>query len=225
MDTKPVPPAGIISKKTKNVLLITQNKNSILLSILEKLDFIKVKSCSPNILASLNQYSFIFCDLIIYDLNDGGYIDTPENEVLENFIKKEGGSILVTHDHFTCRKGPLKLLGLKSEPRKTLITYNKVRICWFDHQILKSFNDLSNWKFFDIKDVHLSNSNLDYDIQYDCKKVIESYDNYSFPYLVANQIEKGRSVYWEAGHSGNTLTDCEKKLFENIVAWLVKYEK
>ena len=40
-------------------------------------------------------------------------------------------------------------------------------------------------------------------------------------YLVVNEVERGRIVYWAAGHS-NTISKDEEKLFFNIVAWLTK---
>ena len=41
-------------------------------------------------------------------------------------------------------------------------------------------------------------------------------------YLVANEVGKGRMVYWSAGHS-NYISEEEKTLFINIVSWLTKY--
>jgi hypothetical protein len=39
-------------------------------------------------------------------------------------------------------------------------------------------------------------------------------------YLVANEVGKGRMVYWAAGHS-NYISEEEKTLFINIVSWLI----
>ena len=43
-------------------------------------------------------------------------------------------------------------------------------------------------------------------------------------YLVVNEIGPGRIAYWAPGDS-NTISESEKKLFINIVAWLTKYKK
>ena len=48
--------------------------------------------------------------------------------------------------------------------------------------------------------------------------------NTKHDYLVVNELGCGRIAYWAAGHS-NTISEDEKKLFKNIVAWLTKYKK
>ena len=40
-------------------------------------------------------------------------------------------------------------------------------------------------------------------------------------YLTVNEVDKGRIVYWAAGHSDG-VSVYEKKLFINIVSWLTK---
>ena len=42
-------------------------------------------------------------------------------------------------------------------------------------------------------------------------------------YLVVNEFGFGRIAYWSAGDS-NTISENEKQLFINIVAWLTKYK-
>ena len=42
-------------------------------------------------------------------------------------------------------------------------------------------------------------------------------------YLMANEIGKGRIIYWAAGHS-NTISKDKEKIFMNIFGWLGKIE-
>ena len=52
----------------------------------------------------------------------------------------------------------------------------------------------------------------------------EKANNNILDYLVINEVGKGRIAYWAAGDS-NTISEDEKKLFPNIVAWLTRYKK
>jgi hypothetical protein len=48
-----------------------------------------------------------------------------------------------------------------------------------------------------------------------------SYDNNNYLYLTTRSLGLGKAVYWNAGHSTD-ITEDEKKLLLNIVAWILK---
>ena len=72
---------------------------------------------SPNVLKEITESFLILFDCVIYDLYDGGFCVNQDNkkEIIEEYIKNDGGSFLVTHDHWDFRTGtwPLNLIGLE----------------------------------------------------------------------------------------------------------------
>ena len=52
--------------------------------------------------------------------------------------------------------------------------------------------------------------------------LIELEDNKHGEYLLIKEIEKGKAIFWNVGHSYD-LTDYEKKLFMNFIYWLSNY--
>ena len=52
--------------------------------------------------------------------------------------------------------------------------------------------------------------------------LIELDDNKHGEYLLIKEIEKGKLIFWNAGHIYD-LTDYEKKLFMNFIFWIFPY--
>ena len=102
----------------KKVLLITNHKSGdILLNLLKNSSFIsEVRIGSPNVLKEMKESFLLFFDCVIYDLCDGGFCVNHDNkkEIIEEYIKNDGGSFLVTHDQWDdTGSGPLNLIGLE----------------------------------------------------------------------------------------------------------------
>ena len=56
--------------------------------------------------------------------------------------------------------------------------------------------------------------------EYNRNMIIELNDGYNGYYLLIKEIEKGKIIYWNAGHRNNNLNDFEKKLFINFIYWI-----
>ena len=216
----------------KKVLLITNHiSGDILLNLLKSSSFIsEVRIGSPNVLKEMTESFLLLFDCVIYDLCDGGFLVNQDNkkEIIEDYIKNDGGSFLVTHDHwdYSTGTGPLNLIGLERLNNFNYERTNKARVCR-EHELFNSFNDLTKWGKIDIATTHQT-----------FHKIIEGHEtaktimeleldktmSIRHNYLVVNEIGLGRIAYWAAGDS-NTISENEKKLFINIVAWLTKYKK
>ena len=151
-----------------------------------------------------------------------------KKQTIEDYIKNDGGSFLVTHDQWdSTSKGPLELIGLEREENFPFIHSNYARIC-FDHELFKSYNDLTNKGKIEIALCHKSYHKIKKDDNNNARIIMNLEINKAtdtlHDYLVVNEIGLGRISYWAAGHS-NTISEDEKKLFINIVAWLTKYKK
>ena len=215
----------------KKVYLITNHKSGdIIEKELKKLEFIsEIRKGSPNIINQMNESFLSLFDCFIYDLCDSGFgIDHEKQQEIEQYIKNDGGSFLVTHDHWDNRnKAPLDLIGLEYFQNFPYIRSNKARIC-FSHELFISYNDLTNMGMMNIATTHQTFHKL---IEKEDNKArtimeleIDKPTNIRHDYLVVNEPGYGRIAYWAAGDSNNISED-EKKLFQNIVAWLTKYKK
>ena len=214
----------------KKVLLITNHKSGdILLNLLQNCPFIfEVRIGSPNILKEMTESFLILFDCVIYDLCDGGFGVNHENkkEIIEEYIKNDGGSFLVTHDQWDYTgSGPLNLIGLERLNNFEFIRTNKARV-YREHELFNSYNNLTNWGKIDIATTHQTFHKI-IEGHETAKTIIElqldKTTSIRHNYLVVNEVGLGRIAYWAAGDS-NTISENEKKLFINIVAWLTKYK-
>ena len=228
-------PAPISNGNKKKVYLITNNKSgNILENELKNMDFIsEVRKGSPNIINQMNESFLSLFDCFIYDLCDCGFCTNHEkpNEI-EQYIKNDGGSFLVTHDQWDYHANsnintPLNLLGFEYNEQFPCLDSNKARVC-LTHELFNSYYDLTNVGLMNIATTHQTLHKI---IENENNKTrtlmqleIDKSTNLKHDYLVVNELGCGRTAYWAAGHS-NTISEDEKKLFKNIVAWLTKYKK
>ena len=219
----------IINKK--KVYLITNRRSDVLLNLLKETPFIsEVRIGSPNIIPELTESFLSLFDCFIYDFYNGGFeINTEKEKEIKNYIENDGGSFLVTHDQWDSgTKGPLNLIGLEYYNSFPYIVCNeaKVEIYPNDHQIYTSYNDLSHLSKMKIAETHKSFHIISSNSK--AKVIMTLYTttatNFVHDYLTVNELGKGRIAYWAAGHSG-TISEEEKKLFINIVAWLTQLKK
>ena len=215
----------------KKIYLITDRKsNDILLNLLKEASFVsEVRIGSPNIIPELTESFLSLFDCFIYDLKDAGFgIDTNKEKEIRNYIENDGGSFLVTHDHWDYCKGPLDLIGLEYDNNNPYIYSDKAKEENHPQRpdIYNSYHNLTYSNTFNISRTHKSNHKIKENTS--AKVVMTLYtekaNNNIQDYLVINEVGKGRIAYWAAGHS-NTISDEEKKIFINIVAWLTQYKK
>ena len=215
----------------KKVYLISNRQSDVLLNLLKQTPFIsEVRIGSPNIIPELTESFLSLFDCFIYDLCDRGFlINTEKEKEIKNYIENDGGSFLVTHDQWdSTTKGPLNLIGLEYYNNFPYIACDeaKVEIYPNDHQIYTSYNYLSHLSKMKIAQTHKTCHTISSNSK--AKVIMTLYTNtatnFVHDYLTVNELGKGRIAYWAAGHSG-TISEEEKKLFINIVAWLTQLKK
>ena len=154
---------------------------------------------------------------VIYDLLDyGNEVENPIKEI--SIYIKNGGKIIVTHDHVYAL---LDILGLEAfdDNNNIYFIYSKVVNVNYEHDIWKSYYNLENTKTMEIKQTHgklrVKNN--------DTQQVLHSYDKNNYIYLSTRRIGMGKAIFWNAGHMPD-INEEEKKLFLNIVVWALKEE-
>ncbi len=215
----------------KKILLISNHSaGDILYDLLKKSPFISdVRIGSPNVTSEMKESFLSYFDCVIYDLQDYGYnVKLSDINAVKGYIINDGGSFLITHDHFDSSKyssNILSLLGIQNEEENYMKkASNRSKIIKFEHPIFKSYYDLSNSRIINIAPSHrayhsVPNKNKDKILM---EFVTDENSGVINDYLVANEVGKGRMVYWSAGHS-NYISEEEKALFINIISWLTKY--
>ena len=210
-----------------NILLISNNTSPILKNLLKfnnsinKFD-IKSSKMLPNLkFENMQQFK-----AIIYDLNDAGFEETISLEEINKYMIN-GGNIIITHDQWTYapRKACVnaKLIGAKIKSQNYTFT-TKAKIYNNNHPIFTSFYNLymNNQNIIDISTTHKTDTIYENMEEYYKDLLIELEDNKHGEYLLIREIEKGKIIFWNAGHTYD-LTDYEKKLFMNFIYWLSNY--
>ena len=216
------------SKSKKKILFLIRDKtsDSTLLKTLNNSNFI-LEITIKNYKDILDKPESFFSpfDCVIYDITDQGtYSTLNNNKEIESYIKN-GGSFLVTHDRWDEDIGPLYLLDCERNSRSYEESFSKkVKVSYFNHPILDSYYDLTNWRKIDIAKTHKTYHNI-IDRDNNTVKVVMEFDienerGIKYDYLLANELGKGRTVYWAAGHSSYIISKDEETLFINIVSWL-----
>ena len=218
---------NIKAPKSNNVLLISNvfsedDKPSppLLYNLLKNISFISnIKIIHPStILTQLTEVNLINYNIVIFDLKQHGYENTRTNiEYIKQYIS-HGGNILVTHDHWTALAGPQELFGgYRSFEEKGSIT-NKALIVNLRHNIFNSYYDLSENENVDVAPTHSGWVRVNQSLKNDDTVLIRLKDEIKSEYLMKREINLGKCVYWNVGHSYN-LTNFEIKLLTNILAW------
>ena len=105
----------------------------------------------------------------------------------------------------------------------------KVKVSYYNHPILDSYYDLTKWKIINIALSHKTYHKV-IDRETNTVNVVMEFDikkerGIKYDYLLANEISKGRIVYWAAGHSSHTISKDEQTLFINIISWLMRIKQ
>ena len=211
-----------------NIMLISNNKFQTLHNLLktvkpvDKIDIILPQNILPNpIYDNIRKYK-----MIIFDLQDAGYCDTNNPEVIKKYLN-EGGNIIVTHDHWTYnKKGCAELFGAKLVNQNYVHT-KKAKIVNNLHPIFTTFYqlDYGNQKIIDIARTHKTNTFYENVEEYKKDILMELEDGKQGEYLIIKDIGKGKLIFWNAGDSYNdsisdSLTDYEQKLFVNFIYYI-----
>ena len=213
--------------KSNNVLLISNvftddDKTSphLFYNLLKNISFISnIKIIHPSeILSHLTESNLINYNIVIFDLKQHGYQNTDTKiEYIKNYIS-HGGNILVTHEHWTALAGPQELFGgYRSFEKKGSIT-NKALIVNLRHRIFNSFYDLTENEEVEIASTHSGWMKVNESLKTDDTVLMRLKDEIKSEYLMKREINLGKCVYWNVGHSYN-LTNFEIKLLTNILAW------
>ena len=213
--------------KSNNVLLISNvftdddsTSPPLLYNLLKNISFISnVKIIHPSaILSQLTESNLLNYNIVIYDLKQHGYQNTDTKiEYIKQYIS-HGGNILVTHEHWTALAGPQELFGgHRSFDKKGSVT-NKAVIVNLRHKIFNSYYDLSENKDVEVAPTHSGWMKMDESLKDDDTVLMRLKDEIKSEYLMKREINLGKCVYWNVGHSYN-LTNFEIKLLTNILAW------
>ena len=118
---------------------------------------------------------------------------------IEEYIKNDGGSFLVTHDHWdhSTGTGPLNLIGLERLNNFDFVRTNKARVCR-EHELFNSFNNLTNLGKIDIAITHQTFQKI-IEGHKTAKTIMEleldKTTSIRHNYLVVNEIGLGRIAY------------------------------
>jgi hypothetical protein len=109
-----------------------------------------IRIASPNVNSEMKESFLSYFDCVIYDLQDYGYnVQLSDNEAVKKYIMNDGGSFLITHDHFDSyfnkdSNNLLPLLSIQIEEENNMKKEsNRTKIINFEHPIFKSYYDLS----------------------------------------------------------------------------------
>ena len=209
--------------KSNNVLLIsnvfTEDDSTsppLFYDLLKNISFISnIKIIHPSaILSQLTESNLMNYNIVIYDLKQHGYQNTnTKMEYIKQYIS-HGGNILVTHEHWTALAGPQELFGgHRSFDKKGSVT-NKALIV----NLFNSYYDLSENKDVEVAPTHSGWMKVNDSLKDDDTVLMRLKDEIKSEYLMKREINLGKCVYWNVGHSYN-LTNFEIKLLTNILAW------
>ena len=198
--------------KKFNVLLISQQTNSLLYNILKTCPYINEISIFDNnfIVQRFNDRIMEKFKIIIYDLKDWSYGIRLGEENMKKYLNK-GGNIIFTHDQW-----------ISDNTYKTPYYASKIKIIDDKHPVFSSYYKLN------ITNFHITETHNSYKLIFEneiLKDVIIELDNeINSEYLMIKNYEKGKIIYWNVGHNP-TLTNDEENLLVNIIVYIYQDSK
>lgn len=99
----------------------------------------------------------------------------------------------------------------------------KDKVSEFGHPFFDTYYDLTDLRVIDIAETYKTYHKIIDRGSNTIKVLMELVVEKERDYLMANEIDKGRIIYWAAGHS-NTISKDKEKIFMNIFGWLGKIE-
>ena len=198
--------------KKFNVLLISQQTNSLLYNLLKTCPYINEISIFDNtfITQRFNDRIMEKFKIIIYDPKDYSYGIRFSEENIKKYLNK-GGNIIFTHDQWT-----------SDNAYKAHYFASKIKIIDDKHPVFSSYYKLN------INNLHITETHNSYKLIFEneyLKDVIIELDNeIKSEYLMIKNYEKGKIIFWNVGHNP-TLTNDEENLLVNIIAYIYQDEK
>ena len=192
--------------KNLNVLLISEQTNSLLYNLLKTCPYINqiyiIQKFTDRIMEKFK--------IIIFDLLDGNYGTYFGDVNIKKYINK-GGNVIFTHDKW-----------MNSYYYQTKSYTTKIKIIDHEYPVFSSYYNINTTTHFQIYEKHSSNK-LIFDNEYLKDVIIELDNDLNSEYLMIKNYEKGKLIYWNVGHL-DMLTNDEEKLLVNLISYIYKDE-
>ena len=198
--------------KKFNVLLISQQTNSLLYNLLKTYPYINEISIFDNtfITQRFNDRIMEKFKIIIYDPKDGSYGIRFSEENIKKYLNK-GGNIIFTHDQWT-----------SDNAYKAHYFASKIKIIDDKHPVFSSYYKLN------INNLHITETHntdkLIFENEYLKDVIIELDNEIKSEYLMIKNYEKGKIFFCNVGHNLILYND-EENLLVNVIAYIYQDEK
>lgn len=196
--------------KNFNVLLISDQTNSLLYNLLKTCPYINEIYIFQNdfIIQKFNDRIIEKFKIIIFDFKDAEYATKFSEEKIKEYISK-GGNIIFTHEKW-----------MSSNRYQNYYYTSKVTIVDDQHPVFSSYYKINTTNNFEITQTH-NCIKLIFENEYLTDVVIKLNDDINSEYLMIKNYEIGKLIYWNVGHL-ISLTDDEEKLLVNLISYIYK---
>ncbi len=198
--------------KNFNVLLISEETNSLLYNLLQTCPYINEIYIFKNdfIIQKFTDRIIEKFKIIIFDLTDVPYRTRFGDEKIKEYISK-GGNIIFTHNHW-----------MNNNAYQNLYYSSKVTIVDDEHPVFSSYYNINTTNNFEITQTHCHNK-LIFENEYLTDVVIRLNNDINSEYLMIKNYEIGKLIYWNVGHL-TSLTGDEEKLLVNLISYIYQDE-
>ena len=198
--------------KNFNVLLISEETNSLLYNLLKTCPYINEIYIFQNnfIIQKFTDRIIEKFKIIIFDLTDVPYRTKFGDEKIKEYISK-GGNIIFTHNHW-----------MNNNIYQDTYISSKVTIVDKEHPVFSSYYNINTTNNFGISQTHNYNK-LIFENEYLTDAVIKLNNDINSEYLMIKNYEIGKLIYWNVGHLAS-LTGDEEKLLVNLISYIYQDE-
>lgn len=198
--------------KNFNVLLISEETNSLLYNLLKTCPYINEIYIFKNdfIIQKFTDRIIEKFKIIIFDLWDIYYKIQFGDEKIKKYLSK-GGNIIFTHNHW-----------MNNNNYQTNYFSSKVTIVDDKHPVFSSYYNINTTNNFEISETHNLNK-LIFENKYLTDVVIKLNNDINSEYLMIKNYEIGKLIYWNVGHVAS-LTGDEEKLLVNLISYIYQDE-
>ena len=198
--------------KNFNVLLISEQTNSLLYNLLKTCPYINEVYVFQNdfVIQKFTDRIIEKFKVIIFDLRDGTYGTKFGDAKIKEYISK-GGNIIFTHDKW-----------MNNNIYQTSYYTSKVTIVDHEHPVFSSYYNINTTNNFQIFETH-NYIKLIFENEYLTDVVIKLNNDIKSEYLMIKDYEKGKLIFWNVGHT-TSLTADEEKLLVNLISYVYQDE-
>ena len=198
--------------KNFNVLLISEETNSLLYNLLKTCPYINEIYIFKNdfIIPKFTDRIIEKFKIIIFDLRDDVYLTKFGDKKIKEYISK-GGNIIYTHNHW-----------MNNNIYQDTYISSKVTIVDKEHPVFSSYYNINTTNNFGISQTHNYNK-LIFENEYLTDAVIKLNNDINSEYLMIKNYEIGKLIYWNVGHL-SSLTGDEEKLLVNLISYIYQDE-